>query len=349
MSRCEVSIHLERDEPVYRPGEPIRGEVEVRVQEACRTEMLVLSHFWRTHGRGNRDEGTPTIQSLYSGEWSAGETYRYPFEIALPNGPRTYHGNLLNVDWYIAARARLAWAIDPKAETEVILETGAAGDYCFGPRYKPPEEALAASGRGRGCILFFGVVLAALGVFVAMIELALWRTNQLSGSPWVGMTVSAGFVAVGVAVFLATAWRSVSERKLGVPEVKLRPEVAHAGATLGIGVKFCPRSVVTLEEVRAELVGLEEVVSGSGRRRTTPKHEIHRRRVVLLEPGRAIEAGEVVSLEKEIVLPASAPLTFAAPNNELKWSVEIAIGVTRWADWRRSFPITLAPAPAPGP
>src|SRR4051812_37999520 len=116
MSTCELRIDLDRPDPVYSPGEPIRGRVEVRAEADCRCRRLTLTREWRTHGRGNRAAGGRLELGLFEGAWRPGEVAVYPFELDAPSGPFTYHGHYLNVDWYLRARADVPSAPDPVAE-----------------------------------------------------------------------------------------------------------------------------------------------------------------------------------------------------------------------------------------
>jgi sporulation-control protein spo0M len=342
MSKCDLTLRLDRDDRVYRPGETVLGEVRVRVHAPCRCDMLVLSHFWRTHGKGNRDQGSPTMQNLFSGDWSVGEEQRYPFELTLPSGPVTYHGSLVNVDWYLEARAKIAWAVDPRLETEVILRPGTPEDYFFGPMYKPPAENLRQSDRGRRWGVFFGLVFAAAGVL-------LFAKMQADGSPVMGLVLGVTSILVGGLVFLGNLWRDIAQQKIGVPEVSLDRTALAPGDQVGAHVRFSPRSPLTLAGVSAELVCREEAESGTGTDRTTNRNDVHRIAVTLDQPGRAVEAGEVVSLEGTLRVPDPAPLTFAAKNNRILWTVEVTIRLAAWPDWKRRFPVTVGPAAARAP
>ena len=155
MAKCDLKVVVDRPDKKYKFGETVTGVVEVRVNKECRCRKLTLTREWRTHGRGNRVSGDKKDTILYEGTWSPGEEISYSFEIDLPNGPTTYHGHYLNVDWYIKARADIPWAIDPKAETEVLLDPGEdAQEINYGPRYQTPESLYKKSGKGKGCGVF---------------------------------------------------------------------------------------------------------------------------------------------------------------------------------------------------
>lgn len=124
MSKCDLTIVLDRENRRYAGGDRITGVLRVQVNAACTCKALSISLGWRTHGKGNRDIGTPADLVLFEGEWQPGKTHEYDFEFLVPDGPATYHGRVLNLDWYLNARADIPWAIDPKAEEEVLLVPG---------------------------------------------------------------------------------------------------------------------------------------------------------------------------------------------------------------------------------
>src|SRR5690554_6767376 len=125
MAKCAINIELESSSARYTPGQVIRGVVTVAVDSDVKCNGLSVDLVWRTHGRGNRCSQIATGLILFEGQWTAGQEISYPFELTLPNGPMSYHGHYLNVDWYVLARADIPWAIDPKAEQEILLEPGA--------------------------------------------------------------------------------------------------------------------------------------------------------------------------------------------------------------------------------
>ena len=57
MAKCELWIQPERPDRTYRPGDTVAGQVHVRVTDECRCDDLTIQLQWRTHGKGNRDEG----------------------------------------------------------------------------------------------------------------------------------------------------------------------------------------------------------------------------------------------------------------------------------------------------
>jgi hypothetical protein len=58
-------------------------------------------------------------------ELEPGTQHTDPFEFTLPKeGPYTYHGKNLNVDWQLEARSDIAWARDPVAREDILVTPG---------------------------------------------------------------------------------------------------------------------------------------------------------------------------------------------------------------------------------
>src|SRR5262245_10620623 len=143
MTKCDVTIHVDKADRSFVPGERIRGHVTVTTDQQVRCDALTVMLQWRTHGRGNRANGPESTVKLHEGEWGGGEQHAYAFEFIAPSGPCSYHGTHVNVDHYLEARVDLPWAVDPKATAEVLLTPGpASAEYDFGPAYKPPAAEL---------------------------------------------------------------------------------------------------------------------------------------------------------------------------------------------------------------
>lgn len=334
MSKCDLSIRLERAPPRFLPGETVRGEVDVAVNAPCTCNDLTLWFGWRTHGKGNRTEGMVAQISLFHGEWMPGMNQSYSFEFRVPSGPATYHGKLLNVDWYLRARADIPWAIDPKAETDLLVEGGEGEEYDFGPRYQPPEEIYRKADKYLGCRVFLFSLVAAAGVIVGLFI----GFRQ----PW-GLLLAGLFLAAGAAMILHTLWRGIAERKLGTPQVRIGASVAEGGERIPLSVRIRPRAPLRLEGVVVELRGLEEVVSGSGTNRTTHRHVFHQTREILDPGGRELLPQEEVVFEGAVEIPPDAPPTFAAPDNSLQWTILLRISIGGWPDWKRDYPLAVRP------
>ncbi len=322
MAKCDLRIDIDGDRRTYHGGEKISGTLTVRVNAKCQCNGLTLTRLWRTHGRGNRSQGSEQTKDLFKGEWQAGQTFAYPFEFTVPHRPLTYHGHLLNIDWYIVARADIPWAIDPKAEEEFFIEpeewepktkVEALPGQSYRQEFKTP-------GRYEFWILVFFIAFLALmgpvGWVIAVIGLII---------------AFAGF----------NMWSRFAQRKIGNVIIEVSPSSLSPGETLTARISFVPRKNLRLNKVVGVLTAKEVVVSGSGTHKTTHTHTLLEEDVRFLGKGN-VAANRTLLLEKEIRLSSEAPPSFSAPSNNLNWSFDYRVDIPRWPDWTRSVELQVS-------
>ena len=80
MAKCDLSIKLDHPDAVYPGGGKVTGTVTVRADANVKCKGLEVSSGWRTHGRGNVASGTEQTETLFTGEWMAGQQEEYRFE-----------------------------------------------------------------------------------------------------------------------------------------------------------------------------------------------------------------------------------------------------------------------------
>jgi hypothetical protein len=341
MAKCEIWLELDADRPVFRAGEVLSGTVHVEVDSDCRCDGLDCEIGWYTHGRGNSVEKTCLERRLFTGEWSAGSHVQYPVEFTLPDGPFTYHGHYLNIDWYIWASADIPWALDPKAEQDFVLQPG---DSVDGLDYTPTHSALATAtppgslSMKQGFQAIFGLLVAAIGIIFTVGFVVLGDADGFGIFLFGGISVVAGG-----AVAFPVVRRMLAEQRLGAVEVELVPQRVPPGSTVLCSVRFTPQRDVHLLGADILFRGREEVVSGSGTNRSTHTHTVHEVRRPLLDGPRDAPAGDFTELSARLEVPADAPLSFAARDNELEWSAEVHVDIDNWPDWKRELPLVVAP------
>jgi hypothetical protein len=202
---------------MVRPGELIRGQVQVDVDSDCRCDGLSIQVFWRTHGRGDGDEGKGETIQLFQGLWSAEEESAYAFEFEAPKEPATYHGHLINVDWYVVASADIPWGIDPRSrEVKFWLAPGDV-DKEEGSRGKDSEHVPPPGVSSK--MIFFSYYIFHLGVwamgllFVDLLTGGHWIADPLIGSTSV-FSESISWQAIACVVlwliWTGVIWRSCS-------------------------------------------------------------------------------------------------------------------------------------------
>ena len=147
---------------------------------------------------------------------------------------------------------------------------------------------------------------------------------------WTPTLIGSGLLALGLGVFWAGTNRWIAQLKLGQVSV----DIGQGSTPIPITVKFPAKPSVRLNPVSATLIVKEEVQRGSGTRRTTYTHEVHRTLVRLSQ--RQIHPG-VVTFQGEIPFQSDFPIPFYGVSNKLLWEVEVKVDVQDWPDWRSTY------------
>lgn len=344
MAACDVSIEFHDKSRRFRPGEPIHGRVVVQCDSACKCDALTLAFGWKTHGRGNEAAGHDSHDVLFAGEWEPG-THAYPFRLEAPDGPLTYRGKALNVDWYVEARADVPWAIDPKASMDVLIvpwtdaDVASQGDgqptarpkdhYWHGPEVKTAvreQRDRKASVRSAGIGGLLLIVAAALCAPIAPFELT--------------------FVfALGAAVlggFWLYHW--LTGRSLGGPPVVFLDKTqVEVGGSIRVRIAFTPPRDTVIERATARLQCTEIVVRGSGTDKRTFREEIHAELEELAATGAHLPRLAPVQWSALFRIPEDAPFSFSARDNQLRWSVALTIDTKGAPAWKEDAPFVVRP------
>lgn len=333
MPMLELEVVLEREDARYRTGATVSGVVRMVAPDAVEVRGLSATLAWRVHGKGNPHEEEVEGVELLSVPQSLqpGRTAEYPFRFSLPDGPVSYRGEHLNVDWRVIGRADVARAHDPEAEAELRVEPGedaAAHPARSGPEPKELSD-LPMAGRAAVIGILLGVVAVVFYFFVIR-------------SDWIVFQVG-GVVAVGVAglVGFRMLRNPLARRRLGSVVLDV-PEQALPGETVPVSLSLRPASDVDVQEVTASLRGRERVVRGRGKHRTRHTHELHEEQVVLTR-GRRLQRRQEYRLEGALRLPPDAPPSLRVPDNRLDWEVEVHVAVAGWPDWVKTKRLTVLP------
>lgn len=344
MPACELSIHLDREEAVYRPGEVIRGHVRVTVHAEVRCDALTLRLVWRVPPAMG---GAPPTK-LAGGEWKAGQIHVLPFELRAPDGPLSHEGTLVRVRWSLIARAHLWRARSSKVEAALALAPWTRGEllsraqgyreaplhfdgkYAQGElrRITNPREPLVRPVR----VPFWPSAAGLIAIFICAVVFVrsevLLRT--LVALVWMG----------GMALVLA---RNKPAVVLGFSQVKVKPFRAAPGGLLLVTVHFTAERKVLLREVTLALVG-EEIVYGQPEDR---RHTLHEERVAMLDPPklRVVSAGEKLTLRRTFQLPPDAAPSLRVMNNEIRWEARGEIVTADGQECRHAAQVVVWPAP----
>lgn len=316
MASCEVRIELERD--AIEAGGAVAGNVVCSAPELVTTKGVKLTVGWRTHGRGNRDLAVQHELVLYSGNLSGEQ--RLPFKLVLPKGPLSFHGELVNVEWFCKASVDLAWAIDPKAErTFVIQKPEQTSGYVYGDRHQRlgPESA-SPDTRSIGCLLLFLLPFIATGIGMFIV-----------GQPLVGAMFT--FIPSLMLFFIVKG--RIAARKVGEVEMILSNDAPRPGEEVKVTVRMIPAQSFDITDITAVLTGEEKAVSGSGTRKTTHRRTIHEQKVSLAQGPRKANVGEPIEVSGAVRIPDDAPPSFFSHDNDVTWSVHLRVDIPAWPDW----------------
>ena len=339
INNCDLEVELKDRNQTYNPGDTVSGTVHVEVSKDCRCDALNLSLEWFTHGRGNARSEIVDLQSLFQGDWTAGEHHAYDFETTVPPGPYTYHGNYLNVDWRVKAHADIPWALDPTAERELTLEpTGTEETFRPGEEHKA-ETVLAATDNDQ-TISWSDALIGSISLISGLGLIAFLRsTDQFLGA----LLLAVPFIGVGGLFVYLSVRNYFAEQRLGDVDVHLDPGDASPGETVRCRVEMEPPSTVTLNEVTVRLHGHEKVVSGSGTNETTYTHTVHDEETTISRSKQATIRSGRRTFRTSLALPSSAPFSFYARDNQMRWDVEVHVDVPNWPDWVHTDLVTVRP------
>ncbi len=308
-------------------GDTVRGVAYVDIDKECKCDSLKLKKYWATHGKGNSDSGNTEVLELFSGVWQPG-SYSYPFKFDLQEGPFSYHGHLINIDWYVDLRADIPWAIDPRDKKEFIVEKGQDSIYSVidtGPdKQKNTEKSdIKISPL---IVMMFPLTFGLPGLYFLIFEKQIFFGGIFT---FVGLVMSYKFIQSYLA-----------EKKLGQVKYKLNTNLLKPGDNVKCTVSFTPRKAIYINSITVSLTGREVAVSGSGTNESTYRHRFHIKQQSMLRTGR-VEKGMHIHDSSRFEIPADAVASFKTKNNDIIWEINIQIDISKWPDWINTIPITV--------
>lgn len=341
-----VRLGVKWDPSAYRweGGATIRGDVIVWVDRECECNALQVALFWRTRSRGNISEGRVEGPVVFRGVWAPGDEGGYPFEILLPNGPFSYEGQDLKIEWYARLVARMHNEADGFSDVKFRLEPG--------PRSAPQsyrgvfDDHAGVAGK-RALVqnpptlahMIVGVLFSCLG------GAALWGGLVLERGTTsvVTLVVGAILLLLGLARLYLGVARRLLRRRLGEVEVTWPEQSVHPGEALPIAVEI--DETKGLREVTATLIRREVVERREPRGVKRVTKDVFRQ-ALKLQPAIAERAGRHAT-QGTLTLPKDAAPSFYARGNELSWVLQVRVGLAGWPQWKQDFYLDVRPRGAP--
>jgi hypothetical protein len=125
---------------------------------------------------------------------------------------------------------------------------------------------------------------------------------------------------------------------------ELEFSVVAPGEPLGVRLSVFPDKPVRINEATAEVRAREICVSGSGKNRSTHKHQIYSHVTPIPTP-RSMEGGKLVTLRASVPI-AQGAYSFASKDNKLVWEAVVRVDIPSWPDWEQVLPLVVWPAAA---
>ena len=316
-----VHFELDRKNRVYRAGDVISGTVVVDGRVGQRAKRIVLRTWWETEGKGTSTRGGKAAAILHEGAPPQGSIHRHGFHFIAPDAPFTYVGHHLSIEHHLQAVVELPMAPDLKVEETFVLTPGAVA-------VPAPDELLGAVDSStpqadKRPLAAFGLMLAVFGVFTL---------------PFPGVLLLVG----GLLAVAAGLRKEIAASRVGEVSVEVEPRVVSPGDEVTVRVGIFPKQPVQVQGVRAALRAQEICESKSGNNKKRHRHVAHDEVQTLL--GSTTVPGE---LRREVtatfVVPALGMWSFKAPNNAIRWDVEVVVQIPQWPDWKQTVPIVVWP------
>lgn len=324
MSKCDIRITFNRPDRSYRGGETVSGEVHILVNQDIRCNGIVLTHFWKTHGRGNTASGEKhTISLSESVPLQAGEELHFPFEFVAERWPLTYHGHYINVDHYVHVAVDVPWAIDPKHEE----------DYVVLPGERPPEFD---GGRGE-IVVFEKKATEVKGIFkVLLIVLLGFLATAFAALAFFVVPI----LLVGGGIYWV--WKKMIASRVGEVDLQVPHVIVGPGEKWPLKLSFTPKKTFPVNGITLRMLGQEAATSGSGTNSTTHTHTLHEETHTLYPAG-SLMAGETFSEEFLIDFPVAKAWSIDESDNKVSWTAEVRIDIPRFPDWKKTTSLQVVP------
>lgn len=339
-------LTIELDDPgvAQTGGGRVTGRVTVHSEQARQVDALTVQAQWQAGSRSLMFSGQTAATRLFTGPWTAGQRYTYPFAIALPYQPGSFRGQLWSLTWKLVAQAQTSGPALPAAEADFDLN--AARDPAAATLAPRPGTALGRGLHRRATALWICSALAAVGAGGLALGI-LGRLGVLLMDP-VPATVTSAFGLVLLLVFGLVALfllpRVLAGRRLGVTECVVEPSACAPGAGLVCRLRFRPAAAVSVARATATLRGFESMITGVGRNRTRRVHTFFEQRTDLLASARDVAAGEEVATTADFTLPRDAQPSLRVGEYRVEWAVEFGVALNRFPDWQFDHAVAVRPS-----
>ena len=330
MSKCNISVEIDKPEHQFSTDETVTGKVIVDVNKDVNCRGVKVGGYWKTHGRGNRDASPYNQQVVFEGPLTGGDRQTFPFSLPLANVPLTYRGKLINLDHYVDVRIDIPWGLDPKHRAEFIVLPGSTGRFTS-PVQQTSSDVTATALKAVGIVASLAFLL--MGMMICLVGLVVFPPAILIGILFLGMGPLIGFF---------TFRKFIAEGRLGKVTCQLAKKMAAPTDQIPLEVRFTAKKAGAVNGVMATLVATEAAVSGSGTNKTTHRHKIHYFTFPLEGPS-TFQTGQQVTFRGAIQIPETQAYSFRTGANSLGWTLTVKIDIPGWPDWVKKENLSIVP------
>lgn len=341
----ELRIELDEEGRTFRPGDVVTGEVYVSVERHCDCRQLVVYAQWRTNGKHRATSGRRHSERLFSGEWEAGTEQRYPFSLQLPDGPCTYRGERLEVDWVLGADLEIPHGYDP--ETEEVIEVdgpveGGSDSYRMGDPRSSGYDQVRHEHYTRNSTdspdVFGALIVGAM--LVGMGGSVIWGGLQ---TPVPTLPIIAGVVLIAIGAF--AIFKNGLDRLLTrVGAGKIEADVEDSRVAAGENVELKVGGTDEIDKVSATLRAVEYVLEGKGKRNALTMEDMAiGRDEVLHEDFETVIESTDGTYRLKFLVPENASPSFYAVRNQVLWWLDVEVDVAGAPDWSDTVAVDVVP------
>jgi len=348
---AKLRVLIERNPPIFRPGEAIAGHVEVEIVDRCRCDALTLTSGWKTDGKGSTAKGEIEKPTLFQGEWNTpGKKLRYPFSLRAPAGPLSYSGTIVNLTWTLRADADIPWDFDPKTEAVFVLapwDSESRGAIARGYRGKPqnlvesyaqgiiiPPEGTVPKPVNPGPTLLALSAICFIGAFFIA---------AIAEPAWIGFA-SFGFMSLVLLLVGLASMRKKAE--IGKPRLLVEPRSILAGEDITVTFEIITAEDLALKSGKIRVLGKEVAESGSGSSYEMHVHPLLVEDRSLSPEARRVSKGRRTLIHKKFRVPQGAPPSFKVSDNAVQWSVRAEIQAEDGREWSEEQIFEVRPGQA---
>lgn len=354
----KIQVIFDRANRLYRFGDDVSGKVVVEAKSDCTCSKVWITYGWRTHGRGDRDKGREEelILQRRKHPFRAGEHKEFPFSFGVPNGPVTYHGHHLNVDWYLTAHVTSPPGSVFKSEQDFLLlrgdptgavvlgtETIQLKDLPARSAEQPPSShglLKVKAGSPKSQVLWPIVTPILLGLFLMFLMIIIANLVPVVATCILAFILA--LILTLIRVRLQAIIRNAYKRKLEVGEFWVKPASVYPGGQIHCHVEFRTKRECYLRSVKASICARERVTRTVGTNAVAEEHILDEE--TYMRPfDQDLPAGRWTTFDCELPVEPDAPATFISYRNRLEWTVTMKADLKAWPDWVKTFPITVLP------